>query len=243
MSGLANPRRDKLEVGTRVTLVQDVDLRGHITISSGTVVHPKVSILALGGPIKIGSNCIIEEHVTIINRSQLPAKIGDGNLFEVGARVECRLIGDHNVFEIKSRVGPGVSIGSHCTVSAGCTVQSKEATVSQDELAAVLSTDSDDEGEERAGTNATRMSRQASSTYPIPEEPEDDSIGADGGQAETDKESIEAIPDHSIIFGSGPHKRRLWSGEGAGQDAALHAKHLDYLRQSIPRVHKLRVVV
>jgi hypothetical protein len=34
----------------------------------GTVVHPKAKIISIGGPIVIGSNCIVEEGVVITNR-------------------------------------------------------------------------------------------------------------------------------------------------------------------------------
>ena len=60
-------------------------MRGDITIGSGrtdtafvyracrnhptgTVVHPKAAIFALGGPIIIGMNCILEEGTIIVNR-------------------------------------------------------------------------------------------------------------------------------------------------------------------------------
>ena len=36
--------------------------------SIGTVVHPKAAIFALGGPIIIGTNCILEEGTIIVNR-------------------------------------------------------------------------------------------------------------------------------------------------------------------------------
>jgi dynactin-6 len=55
---------------------QDVELKGDITIGSGTIVHPKATIFAIAGPIVIGVNCIIEEDV------------GD-SLFRAGARRSC----------------------------------------------------------------------------------------------------------------------------------------------------------
>lgn len=58
----------KLHVGSRVTIAQDCDLRGDITIASGTVIQPKCSILATDGPIEIGPDCIVEEMVVIVNR-------------------------------------------------------------------------------------------------------------------------------------------------------------------------------
>ena len=34
----------------------------------GTIIHPKVTIFAIAGPIFIGNGCIIEEGAIIINR-------------------------------------------------------------------------------------------------------------------------------------------------------------------------------
>jgi len=34
----------------------------------GTIIHPKATIFAIAGPIIIGSGCIIEEAVIIVNR-------------------------------------------------------------------------------------------------------------------------------------------------------------------------------
>jgi dynactin-6 len=62
---------------------QDVELKGDITIGSGssfslwntllmlptgTIVHPKATVFAIAGPIVIGANCIIEEAAIIVNR-------------------------------------------------------------------------------------------------------------------------------------------------------------------------------
>ncbi len=59
---------DKIRVGSKVTIAADTEIKGEVTLGSETVVHPKASILALGGPIVIGSGCIIEEAAVIINR-------------------------------------------------------------------------------------------------------------------------------------------------------------------------------
>ena len=67
---------------------------------------------------------------------------------------------------------------------------------------------------------------------------------------------LETLPDRTVIFGAG-NRRRLWSGEGAGQAHALyvcdarahaltarrHVKHITYLREMLPRYSKLRLVV
>lgn len=52
---------------------------------------------------------------------------------------------------------------------------------------------------------------------------------------------VEVLPDYTVVFGS-ENRRRVWSGEGIGQSRALHAKHLEYLRDVISK-HKLKMFV
>lgn len=49
-------------------ICQDTELRGDITIGEGTIIHPKAVIIAAGGPIVFGKNCVVEETSAIINR-------------------------------------------------------------------------------------------------------------------------------------------------------------------------------
>ncbi|TKY85409.1 hypothetical protein EX895_005571 [Sporisorium graminicola] len=218
------PLRDNLTVGTRVIVAQDADLRGEISVGSGTVIHPKATILALQGAISIGSNCIIEETAVIVNRRSAPIKIGDNNLFEVGCRIEAASIGSYNVFEVRSKVASNVAIGSHSVVGAGCTVLPKP--IADGQLAGIFD---DDEKEERDDQQEGEAKEgEGAST-------ESGSIRARG------EEVFEELPDQTVVFGA-DNKRRLWSGEGAQQQAALHAKHLEYLRDAIPRVHKLKII-
>lgn len=237
-------RRDNLTVGTRVIIAQDADLRGEISVGSGTVIHPKATILALQGSISIGSNCIIEETAVIVNRSSNPVKIGDNNLFEVGCRIEAASVGSHNVFEVRSRVAHNVKIGSYSVIGAGCTVLPKPIT--DDQLASIFDDDND-------GAQATEA--VAAEPYTIEEKSAEPAMSADTAAAEPKPESIdkpsisndreeavfEELPDQTIVFGA-DNRRRLWSGEGAQQQAALHAKHLEYLRDAIPRTHKLKII-
>ena len=63
------PIRDRFTIHSKAIVCQDVELKGDITIGSGTIVHPKATIFAVAGPIVIGSGCIIEEGAIIVNRS------------------------------------------------------------------------------------------------------------------------------------------------------------------------------
>lgn len=216
-------RRDNLTVGTRVVIAQDADLRGDISVGSGSVIHPKATVLALQGPISIGSDCIIEETAVIVNRRSTPLKIGDCNLFEVGCRIEAASVGSYNVFEMRSKVAQNVKIGSYSVIGAGCTVLPKP--IRDDQLDGIFD---DDDGLEEELAAAEESGEAENGSLNKPAQKEDDNV-------------FEELPDQTIVYGA-DSKRRLWSGEGAQQQAALHAKHLEYLRDAIPRVHKLKII-
>ncbi|XP_061710877.1 dynactin subunit 6 [Cydia pomonella] len=111
------------------TVCEDCTLEGDITIGGGTVIHPRVTIIAEGGPIIIAEYCIIEEYTTIIHKKSdnqedppKPLFIGAHNAFEVGCKLEsyCGHVGESNVFECKSFVGVDVKVGSGCVIGAAC---------------------------------------------------------------------------------------------------------------------------
>ncbi|KZP33952.1 trimeric LpxA-like protein [Athelia psychrophila] len=116
------PIRDKYTIHSKAVVCQDVELKGDITIGSGTIVHPKATIFAIAGAIVIGSGCIIEEGVIIVNRRKEVMRIGDENLFEIGCRVESPTIGNSNTFSTRCRVHHTLRVSSHCVVGAGCLV-------------------------------------------------------------------------------------------------------------------------
>ncbi|KAI0323091.1 trimeric LpxA-like protein [Amylostereum chailletii] len=137
------PLRDKFTIHSKAVVCQDVDLKGDITIGSGTIVHPKAAVFAIGGPIVIGSGCIIEESTIIVNRRKEVMRIGDDNLFEIGCRafpsfprfpspnpqptpritgVEATSIGNFNTISTRARVHHTVRVSSYCVIGPGCLV-------------------------------------------------------------------------------------------------------------------------
>ncbi|KAI0001762.1 trimeric LpxA-like protein [Russula vinacea] len=138
------PIRDKFTIHSKAVVCQDVELKGDITIGSGTIVHPKATIFAIAGPIVIGANCIIEESAIIVNRRKEVMRIGDDNLFEIGCRacvlptdcmshlisvhlsvyvgVESPSVGNFNTVSTRARVHHTVRISSYCVIGAGCLV-------------------------------------------------------------------------------------------------------------------------
>lgn len=168
--------------------------------------------------------------------SNQPMTIGARNLFEVGCYIEASSIGDRNTFEIRCRVGAGIRIGSFCSVSAGSTVEVGPAGMSPEDLQAALA-DPDSEDDDEPGKASLKMSRQASntssvsssSTYPIPEEPEEDAGSESTLGLPKTSGPTRTIADRSVLLSTGVSH---WSGEGQGQEEALYAKHIDHLRLS-----------
>ncbi|KAF8969644.1 trimeric LpxA-like protein [Flammula alnicola] len=114
------PIRDKFTIHSKAIVCQDVELKGDITIGSGTIVHPKATIFAIAGPIVIGMGCIIEEGAIIVNRRREVMRIGDDNLFEIGCRIESPTVGNFNTISTRARVHHTVRVSSYCVVGAGC---------------------------------------------------------------------------------------------------------------------------
>lgn len=107
----------------------DSTFSGDITVSSGCIIHPRVTIIAKSGPIIIGENCLIEEYTTIIHDTGEDTSsmekppvlvIGPNNVFEVGSRVEALKIGEKNLFECKCYVSSAVKVSNNCIIGAGC---------------------------------------------------------------------------------------------------------------------------
>ncbi|GAA6027377.1 hypothetical protein JCM8097_007809 [Rhodosporidiobolus ruineniae] len=238
---------DNFKVGTKTVVVEACDLRGDITIGSGTILQPKCTIVAAAGPIIFGQNNIVEENVVIVNRHKEPLIIGDSNLFEVGCRIESPSIGSHNTFGIKSRVSPHVAVGSHCVVGAGCVVlpspfaSSSSTTPSPaattptpaTPTAAVPETPSAEPPE--PPSSDTSMAGPSSS--PPPSSPPPVSSIAPSPPSSSASDSL---PDHTHVFGS-ENRCRKASGEGTGQAKALFVKHHEYLRDTLPKFHKLKM--
>lgn len=60
--------KDRFTLSSGVTICDNADLRGDITIGSACVFHPKCTVIAMNGPIIFGEGCIVEENVIIVNR-------------------------------------------------------------------------------------------------------------------------------------------------------------------------------
>lgn len=154
----------------------DVDIRGTVTIKTGTVLHPRVKLDGSLAPLVLGENCIVEEGVQLTSGPG-GLQVGDGNWIRVGCRVASEVVGNCNVFEVGCHVPAHVRVSNFCVIGAGCDMQKFEPT---------------------------------------------------------------ELPERTVVYGADA-AQRTWSGDGIGQQLATHAKHLHYLRMTLPQHHKLRV--
>lgn len=142
--------------------------------------------------------------------------IGSYNHFETGARIESPRIGSYNTFEPRSRVPQSVTLGDYCVIGAGCSVV-PDVSASQadfDRLDALLD-------EEEKGVDP----QESVNTQPHPDI----------------SEQKEHLEDYTVVYGV-DNDRRIWSGEGKGQQVALMHKHLAYLTEMLPKYSRLKLI-
>ncbi len=124
-------------------------------------------------------------------------------------------IGDTNHFEVGCRV-EAASIGSHNVFEVRCYVGPDVQIESFCTVGAGCTLISD-------LTAATELDADQLLAQELEQ---DGTARLQVGEAHS---GVEVIPERTVVFGH-DSRRRLWSGEGVKQQAALHAKHLDYLR-------------
>jgi dynactin 6 len=61
-------------------------------------------------------------------------------------------------------------------------------------------------------------------------------IGAGCLVAPTEEEVLE---DYTVVYGPNA-ERQTWSGRGKAQEADLRRKHVEYLREMLPKFNRLR---
>jgi dynactin-6 len=218
----------KLTAHSTALICQDTNLQGEITIGAGCIVHPKASILALGGPIVIGQNCVIEETAAIVNKyagnvplsSVSPAltkKDPRGDVYRRGQRlhdkvsyvfapprsfltlgVESPRVGDFNVFHPRSFASSLVHVTDHCNLGAF-------AIPCQDPLFT--------SSHPRIGAETT-----GAGTVALPLDP----MGTD------------TLAPYTVVYGA-DSSRRVWDGSGETAELDLRQKHTEYLREIMPK--------
>ena len=124
LAAAAAERCPSVTIAQGALVCEDCEMLGPypIIISAGTVIHPCCSIRALGGPITIGEENMIEERAVIENPAAdaggapAPMVIGSMNLLSVGCKVVGSDVGNLNVIEAKATLQRGCTIGTGCVV-------------------------------------------------------------------------------------------------------------------------------
>lgn len=142
--------------------------------------------------------------------------------------VESPLVGSDNVFEIRSRVAFNVSVGSNCHIGAGCVVLP-----SPFPPAFVTSS-----------TETSQAAPDSPAPPPVPAKDDEHAPPKDEfvppARATSQETVVETLPDFTQVYG-GDCRRQKWSGEGSAQAKAFYAKHLEYLRDTLPKFNKLKM--
>ncbi|CBY08025.1 unnamed protein product [Oikopleura dioica] len=116
----------KIEKGAVVCVEAQIEGDFSVEIGAKTVIHPKARIIAERGPIKIGTDNLIEEYVVIRNTRTEPLIIGDGNIFEIQTKFEGIKIGDRNIFEVRSLITGDVEVTTGCIFGIGASLARPE---------------------------------------------------------------------------------------------------------------------
>ncbi|MGA7005250.1 MAG: acyl-ACP--UDP-N-acetylglucosamine O-acyltransferase [Pseudolabrys sp.] len=125
-----------VSVGDGCRLIAHVNLTGHTTIGTRTVIHPFASLGSppqslsyRGGPTKlvVGADCDIRENVTMSAGTEDGGgitEVGDRCFFMVGAHVahDCK-VGNQVVFANNVLLGGHVHIGDHVVFGGGVAVR------------------------------------------------------------------------------------------------------------------------
>ncbi|MCJ1350118.1 MAG: hypothetical protein MMC33_000099 [Icmadophila ericetorum] len=102
-----------------------------ITLSAGTIIHPRAQINATYGSVQIGEGCILWEKCRVGLQQSLGEEgegevmmvvLGRNVIVEAGAVIQGRSVGDGTVVDAGARVGRGAVIGKHCRITPLTTV-------------------------------------------------------------------------------------------------------------------------
>lgn len=102
---------------------------GDVEIGEGTSVWPGAVIRGDLGPIKIGSDCAVEDncviHVGSPDGILSNLNIGDRVVIGHGAVLNCIRIGNDVLIGMNATILHDVEIGNDCIIAAGCVVREK----------------------------------------------------------------------------------------------------------------------
>lgn len=129
-------------------------------------------------------------------------------------------------------------VGNHCVVGSGCLVQADPfASPFRHPKPLNNACDSSQPGQE--GEPTTLMPAESG------EEGTSEQDAQAAGHPESAAPSTRSTPadclsDYTHVFGS-ENRRRKAGEEGGGQSRALFVKHWEYLRETLPRYHPLKM--
>ena len=111
--------------GARPELADDVYVApnavvcGDVRIGSGSRILFGAVVVAEGGPVRIGSNCVVMENAVIRGRTGYKATLGDNVLVGPHAHVNGAIVGDSAFVATNAAAFPGSRVGARAAIRIG----------------------------------------------------------------------------------------------------------------------------
>ena len=107
------------EIADDVYVAPNAVVCGDVKIGSGSRILFGAVVVAEGGPVRIGSNCVVMENAVVRGRTGYKAQLGDSVLVGPHAHVNGAVVGDCAFIATNAAAFPGSRVGARATIRIG----------------------------------------------------------------------------------------------------------------------------
>ena len=107
------------EIADDVYIAPNAVVCGDVKIASGSRILFGAVVVAEGGPVRIGSNCVVMENAVVRGRTGYKATLGDNVLVGPHAHVNGAVVGDNAFIATNAAAFPGSRVGVGSTIRIG----------------------------------------------------------------------------------------------------------------------------
>jgi carbonic anhydrase/acetyltransferase-like protein (isoleucine patch superfamily) len=107
------------EIADDVYVAPNAVVCGDVRIASGSRILFGAVVVAEGGPVRIGSNCVVMENAVIRGRTGYKATLGDNVLVGPHAHVNGAVVGDDAFIATSAAIFPGARVGARAEIRIG----------------------------------------------------------------------------------------------------------------------------
>ncbi len=107
------------EIADDVYVAPNAVVCGDVRIASGSRILFGAVVVAEGGPVRIGSNCVVMENAVVRGRTGYKATLGDNVLVGPHAHVNGAVVGDNAFIATNAAAFPGSRMGVASTIRIG----------------------------------------------------------------------------------------------------------------------------